>query len=61
MAANLLPACFVSVVWSSQEAGQLDVSLSQEDFKAALAATNPSVSASDVHKYFDWEKEFASA
>jgi len=41
--------------------GKLDVSLTAEDFRAALSSTAPSVSPEHLGRFAAWEKEFASS
>jgi hypothetical protein len=44
-----------------QAQGKLDVSLTAEDFRAALSSTAPSVSPEHLGRFAAWEKEFASS
>jgi SpoVK/Ycf46/Vps4 family AAA+-type ATPase len=43
-----------------KEEGGLDVSLTMDDFTAAIKKTQPSVSPGDIAKYEEWDKTFAS-
>eukprot|EP00294_Goniomonas_avonlea_P008107 CAMPEP_0114562350 /NCGR_PEP_ID=MMETSP0114-20121206/12482_1 /TAXON_ID=31324 /ORGANISM="Goniomonas sp, Strain m" /LENGTH=698 /DNA_ID=CAMNT_0001748029 /DNA_START=83 /DNA_END=2179 /DNA_ORIENTATION=+ len=43
-----------------KQEGNLQLTVTGEDFTAALANTKPSVSQGDLKRYEDWEKDFAS-